>query len=435
VRNKQYLACALVALSAIYLLQLVSPLRLNTDATSFLTLAASFLDGQGFVIDGRPTHFPVGYPLMLVALARTGLACSASIIGLNMIMLASGWAGAAYLLRRSFGFDTALVSLLCAMTLLSWVFVKHVTLPLSDVPYFGISMICLAMLRWSMDQSLPRRLIGMAVGMALVIAAVAIRTAGIALIPAFVVSCLPAKGWARLPLWFKRYPRRSAIVLVTLFTAAAVGCMAITQSRYFSEMVAEWSGWTELSRIRLEDWGELVINTSMAKLPRSLQAVFPCAGAIGAFLVCLGAARRAKFGIVDAYAVSYTAILLVWPYRDCRFWLPVFPILAAYSWLALEGIAAAQWVSGARVAYIAAFSLMGCVGLYYSSQISLSGERFPDLYGGGIYRDSYRVITARQSGANSFADRGDPRLIRLIERYGSGIRLARYPGTNPSTLE
>ena len=91
-RNKQYLACALVALSAVYLLQVVSPLRLNTDAKCFLTLAASFLDGQGFVIDGRPSHFPVGYPLMLVALARSGLACSASIIGLNLIMLASGCA-------------------------------------------------------------------------------------------------------------------------------------------------------------------------------------------------------------------------------------------------------------------------------------------------------------------------------------------------------
>jgi hypothetical protein len=435
VKNKLYLACALVALSAVYLLQLTSPLRLNTDAQSFLSLAASYLDGQGFAIDGQPTHFPVGYPLMLVSLARSGLACSASIIGLNLIMLASGCAGAAYLLRRSFGLDIPVIGVLCTLILLSWVFVKHATLPLSDVPYFGVSMVCLATLRWSVDQSLSRRMIGLAVGMALVIAAVAVRTAGIALIPAFVVSCLPADGWVKLPLWFKRYPRRSAVLLATLLAAMGTGCMAVTQTRYFHEMLEAWTGWRMLAQIRLEDWGELVINTSMAKLPRSLQTIVPCAGAIGAFLVCLGAARRAKVDIVDAYAACYAAILLVWPYRDCRFWLPVFPLLAAYSWRALEGIAAAQWVRRARVAYIAAFALMGCVSLYYSSQISLSGERFPELYGGGIYRDSYRALSAKQSGGEFTANRGDPRLVRLIERYGSGIRLARTRTEIPSAVQ
>jgi hypothetical protein len=200
-------------------------------------------------------------------------------------------------------------------------------------------------------------------------------------------------------------------------------------------MLATWSGWRELSRIRLEEWGELMINTSMAQLPGALQAVVPWAGAIGAFLVCFGAARRARFGVVDAYAACYIAILLVWPYRDSRFWLPVFPILAAYSWLALEKLAGVAWVRRARVIHITVFSLMGCAGLYYSSHISLSGERFPELYGGGIYRESYRALESKRSGGNDAINRGDPQLIRLIERYGSGVRVARQPHANLSALE
>ena len=321
------------------------------------------------------------------------------------------------------------------MTVLSWVFVKHATLPLSDVPYFGLSMICLATLRWSIDQSLARRLIGLAVGMFLLIAAIAVRTVGIALIPAFAVSCLPAVDWAKLPFWFKRYPSRSVVLVAALLAATAAGCVAVTQSRYFSEMLTAWSDWRELSRIRLEDWGELMINTSMAKLPRSLQVVVPWTGAFGAFLVCFGAVRRARFGVVDAYALCYIAILLVWPFRDCRFWLPVFPILAAYSWLALDKVASVAWVRRTREIYITVFSLMGCAGLYYSSHISLSGERFPDLYGGGIYRDSYRALASKQSGSNDATNRGDPQLIRLIERYGSGVRLARQRHANSSAVE
>jgi hypothetical protein len=435
VSYKHYLACALIALWAAYFLQLASPLRLNTDATSFLTLAESWLDGQGFVIDGQPTHFPVGYPLLLVALARSGLACSASIIGLNLVMLASGCAGTAYLLRRSFRFDPAVIALLCMMTLLSWVFVKHATLPLSDVPYFGLSMVCLATLRWSIDQSSSRRLIGLSVATILMTAAISVRTVGIALVPALAVSCLPSDAWTKLPLWLKRDPRRSVVFFATLFVATVAASIAVAQTRYFSEMLAEWVGFSELSRMRLEDWGELVINTSMAKLPRSLQTVFPCAGAIGAILVCCGAARRAKFGIVDVYTVCYTAILLIWPYRDCRFWLPVFPMLAAYAWIAFEAVASVQWVRKAGLAYVAVFALMGCVGLSYSSRISLSGERFPDLYGGGVYRDSYRALSASRSGRNGANNQGDPTLVRLLERYGAGIRVARYPGADPGEVQ
>jgi hypothetical protein len=177
------------------------------------------------------------------------------------------------------------------------------------------------------------------------------------------------------------------------------------------------------------------LNTSMAKLPQSIQAIVPCAGALGALLVSVGAVRRAKIGIVDIYMLGYTTILLVWPYRDCRFWLPVLPLLAAYAWSALGGVARFPWARRVRIAYIAVFALMGCISLFYSSRISLAGERFPDLYGNGIYRESYRALAAAHSDGGSQSNQGDPKLIRLIERYGSGIRLARNPRPEEGAMQ
>ena len=119
----------------VYLIQLASPLRTNTDATIFLDLAASASDGDGFLLDGKPTHFPIGYPLVLAALDRAGLASSASMIGLNLIALAVGLAATAYVLRRDFRLATMSLLSIGILTLLCWVLIKHVTLPLSDIPY------------------------------------------------------------------------------------------------------------------------------------------------------------------------------------------------------------------------------------------------------------------------------------------------------------
>jgi hypothetical protein len=434
VKHKHLLSCALVVLGLAYLIQLASPLRLNTDATSFLTLAASSRDGQGFVIDKKPTHFPVGYPSMLAVLDWSGLGCSMGIIGLNLVLLASGCASTAYLLRRSFGFESNVISLICMLTLLSWVLVKHATLPLSDVPFFGVAMACLATLTWSIDQSSSRRLIGLGTGAILIIAAIAVRTVGIALIPALGLSCLPKDWPGRLTVFLKSYPGRSVLLLLVMLGAAAGGCVAVTQTLYFQEMMAQWAGWRELAQIRLEDWGELVINTSLAKLPGSLQAIVPWAGGVGAIVACMGAARRARLDIVDVYAASYAAILLVWPYRDARFWLPILPILAGYTWLAFQRVAAWKMLRRIAVAYVAAFSLMGCIALFYSSRISLAGERFADLYGDGIYRDSYNALSSKRAPGSPKNERGDPKLVRLIERFGSRGYLSRDAQSNSITV-
>jgi hypothetical protein len=433
-RHRQYLFCLLAALSALYLIQLASPLRLNTDATSFLTLAASRVDGQGFVIDGQPTHFPVGYPLMLVALESMGVACSASIIGLNFVMLALGCAGTGYLLRRSFRFGTDAIIFICAMTLLCWVFVKHATLPLSDLPYFGLSMVCLATLKWSTDQSMPRRLVGTGIGAGVMIAAIAVRTVGIALVPALALSCLPADAWRKLTGWFKKWPARSILALALVTVVAVAGCLSVTQTQYFHEMNTEWVGWSKVAQFRLEDWGELVMNTSLAKLPRLLQTIVPWVGTAGAFVVCCGLARRARLEIVDAYALCYTAILLVWPYRDCRFWLPVFPILAAYAWLALDAVGDRTPIRIGALSYVAAYFLMGFAALFFSTRISLSGERFPELYGGGIYRASYRALSGKPIDGYSHDDKADPNLMRLILRYGSAEYLTHDRQSNRTTM-
>ena len=94
-KRLQFLRLLLGFLVLAYLLQLFTPLRTNTDAISFLEIAASAGDGHGFLIQGEPSHFPPGYPFLVAALDRAGLACSTVLVGSNLAALAMGLVSAA----------------------------------------------------------------------------------------------------------------------------------------------------------------------------------------------------------------------------------------------------------------------------------------------------------------------------------------------------
>ena len=135
--------CLLVLLVATYLLQMLSPLRLNTDAVVFLTLGESAASGHGFLFRGHSTHFPSGYPMMLAGLDCVRLGVSWAFIGLNCL-LAGAAVFASYLLyQRAFGVSGRIAEFLCALLLLCWILIKHVTLPTSDVAFLGWTSLAL----------------------------------------------------------------------------------------------------------------------------------------------------------------------------------------------------------------------------------------------------------------------------------------------------
>jgi hypothetical protein len=415
---------ALVLIGVGYLIQLNSPLRLNPDAASFLRLASSTLDGTECLINGRPSHFPMGYPCVVAGLERAGIACSASIIGVNLVFLILGSWATGYVLSRSFQLETEASILVCGLTLLSWVFIKHVTLPVSDVVYFGLAMPSLAALVWSNGKSIRPALVALAVAAVFLAAAIAVRTIGIALIPAFLVSCGSRLSWRTIAVWLRKRPGASLLLLASCGASAAAFCAVVMRSSYFQEMIEFQVGPRQLALFRLVDWGELVLNAPVAKMPASLRPVLLATGALGALLVGAGAwVRRGKWNVIDVYMIGYTAILLVWPYFDARFWLPVFPLLAAYLALALKRIAGRQlrpFVWG----YLAAYCLTGLLALYYSSRISLAGERFGEVYAGGAYREAYRSWFTSLPLRPDTSSSDDRDLVQLLERFGRRDRIA-----------
>src|ERR1035437_1275896 len=136
----------LLLLAICFLLQVFSPLRLNTDAIILLSMGESAAHGGGFLDSGQKTVHPPGYPALLAALMRVGLARPWAIVGLNAVFLSAGLFATYSLLIREFFEDKSVVLIICSLFLLSFIVVKHFPIPLTDVPFFCCSMCCLAVM-------------------------------------------------------------------------------------------------------------------------------------------------------------------------------------------------------------------------------------------------------------------------------------------------
>jgi hypothetical protein len=77
----------LFLLTFMYVLQMSSPLRINTDSYRLLSMAISAFCGEGYLVNGHVDQFPLGYPFTVKTLLQIGLSNSTVLILLNLVCL------------------------------------------------------------------------------------------------------------------------------------------------------------------------------------------------------------------------------------------------------------------------------------------------------------------------------------------------------------
>ena len=402
----------ILLVAAAYLAQLASPLRLNNDAEAYLFLAHSVCQGQGFTIDGEPTHFPPGYPATVALLDRIGLAHAPGLIALNLLALALGLHAWARLHRRAFDATPTTTAITLAATLLSWPMIKHATLPVSESLYTGLSLFTLALLHDVQSRTGRSRWLLLGVGLVLSVLAISVRTIGITLLPALLVAACPPDAWTN-------FRRRAGLALPVAGALLLIGAAVFAaRTQYAAEMLEQFRVTAVAAHLhdKLLDFGELFFNLPSAKLPRILWPLVIAAGALVPIVVTIGFFRRRRFTPVDAYLLAYVGILLIWPYHDARFWVPILPLLAAYSLAALRPATmrpAPRWLAAA---YASWFLALGAVALAHSTRISYAGPTFPDRYAGGALRSTYRAADGHPLTAAESATL-NPRMLSLLRHY------------------
>ncbi|MGO9227889.1 MAG: hypothetical protein ACLQKA_01575 [Bryobacteraceae bacterium] len=379
--EKTQLAVLLILL-LVYFLQVATPLRLHPDAVKLLAVAESVVHGHGFLFQGRPTQQPPGYPALVALLIQLHLARVWVLVGLNMVFLAIGLVAVRSIFESELSGGLPVFHV-CLISLLSFVFIKYSAIPLTDTIFFCVSMLCVAMMNRPHSSGLNLR--NVAVSVVLLVASVCLRKIGITLIPALLYTLL---FQPRLRLYAARLPLRIKVIGIlaaALVAAAVLLATRIATMLFYFKVGLGGSTVTDAARgilnFRLKELGEMAANLPYTACPAIVQHALPFIGAL-AFLLVLGgiASRRKRFSAVDVYFVSYLAVLLVWPFYDPRFWLPVIPLLIAYCGLSLSRLAqrgiARQILNG----YLFLFAAVGLVTLTLNTAVSFSGASFTDIY-------------------------------------------------------
>jgi hypothetical protein len=409
--------------SLAYLLQIASPLRLVGDGVDYLLQASSAVDGHGFRVHGAQSMRPPGYPALIFLLVKAGIGKSWAIVALNCLLLGIGCWASYYVLRRSFAMDAGSAQIICLLTFLSFAMVKHVTYPLSDISFFGASMPCLVLLLQAETDTGPGRYWRLAVAVPLLVFCIELRTIGIALIPAFAWAAVGGAPWARSVFQSLRRNKAASLVLLllVLLATAWAGSMFL-HSRYlqFNAKTLQRRGVignfvADLSDHTLE-WGELAVNAPVSKLPAGVELPVRIIGFLAVLLAATGLWEKRR--TLDApvwYTAGFAAIVFGYPWFDTRLWLPILPLLMGYILIGARRLVPARLLRPALLAYCSVFCLLGMVALGYSTRLTFAGSRFPDLYGDGTLRATYRAALLGEPPKNP--DEVDPDSLYLLRRY------------------
>lgn len=410
----------LVFLAGCFVIQVPSPLRLNNDAITLLSMAESAARGTGFLNSGRSTVFPSGYPALLAVLLRIGFAHSWVIISLNEAFLFVGLLATYHLLRREFFEDKSFALNICSFFLLSYVVIKHVTIALTDVPFFCCSMCCLTIMSQASRKCSGSRSV-MTAGAAWLLALVAItvRRVGFALIPPLIFMVVSPSTQCGFLL--RQLSRRAKVAVLALLVVACFGTVVAVHKTStlsdFTDASRQVTMPVLVSRIfkyRLTELGELLTNFPASKTPTKLRFVTPWIGLPLLLLTLLGLATKFRaIGSTEVFLFSYIGILFAWPYYDARFWLPVIPLLSSYSVLALNKL---RFPSVLARIYCVLFALLGLGAIAYSTRITFAGSKFPERYGDGNLKATYCAAL------RSCRDKGEPenvnaKVLELLKEY------------------
>jgi hypothetical protein len=258
----------------------------------------------------------------------------------------------------------------------------------------------------------------------LVLISISIRKIGITLIPALLWMVV-ARPEARRHVMRLSFPMKIAggFLEPVVTGIAAWLFLATSMTRSFamidtsSAVIAGRAPIDAVSTIvtyRLREFGEIAINLPFPALPQWMRHLLPFAGPT-AFTLVLGGlvSRRRQFGVVDIFFISYAAVMLVWPYYDPRFWLPVIPFLIAY--IGLSARYCVQKGISAHVfkAWALGFAIVGVPVLISSRMVSFAAASMGDRYYTDRYRATYCAAGYCERGSDS-TQAVDPDALQLL---------------------
>ncbi len=354
---------------------------------------------------------------MVAGLDRLGIARPWALVALNAMFLFLGFACLGRVARNYLHLSSNWTTIALLFTGLSFVFVKHFTQPLTDIPFFGTSMAALA-LTVRAEKELGVSYYGFwAAALAVAVASALIRPTGIALFPCLVWSLGAHLGAGKILLGNKTILIGCGALAVLLGAAVAIFLLRTLYVRGALLVFAQQGlgrGILDILLFREQEIGELFLNAPATKLGPFAPLVR--VSGLAGLAVLLAIVWHCRRGTVEAFLAAYLFIFLLWPYADARFWIPILPLIFAELFSVARPWTLTGWKKRASVAYAAAYAFMGVAALAYSTWITFSGPKFPRRYGDGNLRATYEAFYSQRRVDDS--TKIDAAGLEVLQRYG-----------------
>jgi hypothetical protein len=372
------IAVLAVPILAVYAFAASGPLRAAVPTAGAFDMEG-YVQWTQWVLDGAPAdlhevapasrYFPAGFPCLIAMLWICGVATPRGLMMLNLISLAIGLWASGRLLRRTFLITAGAVGWILLATAASSICCDLSVAFEAEMLFFCASTLTLLALERATNswRFLFAGLVGCGIS-------IAIRAAGLALVPALLWAIARQPAVRRVMTW-----RTLALSTIPAALLAWMGTARVMRSGYVAGMIgnryslrtAAWNViWAEqLSKVGTI--GELFTNLHAEDFRAIYHGEFVLVGLVCAsFVVSAFWSRRTSLSASHVYVLAYTAILAVYPFfypaASRRFWFPILPLLFGLTYLGTRQLSekAPPLNSVTRFAApigLSAFVLWGCL--------------------------------------------------------------------------
>ncbi len=337
--------------------------------------------------DAAHDYLPHGYPWLLLFLDKLYLLCPGVITFINIICVLAG----SYILAGIFDIRDKIIYL--SLVLISFVCIKHYTLVVAD-EVFTLIFIS-AIYFWSKFFSGERLFIIQAVILSCL--GVLVRSAGVAVIAGAVLYAI---------FLYRRQLFKRKIVLIAFITVCIVSIAIFIFNINFFERHIDYVKQLDIEDIltnpfsffqrigfHLQELGEIAINAPFSKVSgvfgNNVLYFFVATGlvifvAVFYIIYKLKIYNKFYFWVF----ICYLLIILIWPFYDTRFMIPVIPFFI-YFFL--------QYLHTYKLKYVtiitgAAYLIFGLSSLCYSDLLSVNKTFFVKHYGADtVLSENYRI--------------------------------------------
>lgn len=414
--NKRLINVFFCLVALLVILNIFTPLRLNVDAIRYLNIL-QYLEGlAGKNSVAAHDFLPHGYPWLLFLLDKLHLLNPVSITLINIFSVVL----ACWILSKIFPVPNRL--LFFSLVMLSFINIKHITLPLADQLF--VLLFISAIYLWTEFFNGKRYYILPC----LLITAVSIfvRTAGIALLPAvtfYVIYCYRKELVARKLLLYPGIILLCAGIIV-FFAKLSFLETKVDYLNQLKLMVMIRQPYSILERFsrHFKEIGEAILNIPYSKLSGIIkvrgfdtaQYLLIIVGILAVYIIIRAVIRLKSYEQYIFWAfLSYMVMIFLWPFYDTRFLLPVVPLLIYLFFTYLFRFVKDK---RAKIVSFVIYVLLGMVSLLYSDALSLNKDFFLNHYGfDGQLTNEYRTYFNNKSNMPHAIDNNN--VLFLLEKY------------------